>query len=60
MSLSRTSTGWQATITGADSAYITELFGANVLPLAYTPAASAEEVLREIRKLNPDRHVVLA
>jgi hypothetical protein len=55
ITLSKTPDGWMAT-----SESYRELFGANTIPTAFTERATAQVVLREIRRLNPAMHVVLA
>lgn len=39
---------------------VLELFGTDELPTAFTARASADVVLREIRRLNPDATVTIA
>jgi hypothetical protein len=51
---------WLATTTGPAAAQLIDLFGTATLPCAFTVDATADEVLREIRKLNPTETVTLA
>ena len=57
--LYRAPSAWMARSIGPHSAEIIRLFGTDVLPTAFTPAASPADVLESIQKLNPDKRVYL-
>jgi len=57
--IKRNKTGYTATMVDGDSkAEAIELFGTNVIQTAFTEKADYLDVIKEIRRLNPDCYVI--
>ena len=50
---------WMIEHEGYGSDYIEKLFGSKTIPTPFNDTADPDMVLREIKRLNPDRDVVI-